>query len=528
MSSSLAARRITRLAPFASLLALAACSSVLGIEDLHQGPAPGSGGSSSGGTSNGGTATSGGDGAVGGSSGSSTINGGSGGKGQGGSSAVGGDMSVGGEAGAGIGAGGDGTVGGSTVHGHVIDYWQHKLAGVPVEIGGTKVITDEAGAFTIDNVAAQYDASLVVQYPDNYDGQIYGWVYQGLTRRDPTLQVYQGLQDQSGNVDVTPSGADVTLTGTRKMSVAFGGLDGSWELSDVPAGGYDGSSVGWVGPTMTQETAHGLIWQPDPSTGAPTGYFAYDSKAVALNGLVSDHSALPLNMAAKTITSGNITGTITANGSSARTNGLFLQFTSNAILTLASDNGPNSFSYLVPTITNGSVILAASEGVGNAYDGAYGLVHKDGLAAGTSGITATIPKPATLLTVTPATARNKVDGTTQFAFQPGAGSSGLFVIAFKDDDTSLLKTDALFIVTTKTTFTLPKVVNDSFALIPANKYYWRVETHGTYANADAATGPTGFIDEFGGDFYKATPSGPRRGSGSYTISGYSDVITMAP
>jgi hypothetical protein len=156
------------------------------------------------------------------------------------------------------------------------------------------------------------------------------------------------------------------------------------------------------------------------------------------------------------------------------------------------------------------------------------LVHKDALAPGNSGITAAIPKPTTHLALIPATAVNKVDASTQFSFQPDAGSAGLFVVHFRDADTSLLKTDGLFIVTTKKSFTLPKVANDSFALVPANTYYWRVETHGALANADAAAGPTGFLDEFSGDFYKLAPSGPRRGSGSYTISDYSDKITMAP
>jgi hypothetical protein len=529
MSSRLASRRVTRLAPFASLLALAACSSVLGIEDLHQGPAPGTGGSSSGGSSNGGSAAMGGDGAVGATSGASTMNGGSAGKGQGGSTAVGGDSSIGGEAGAEIGAGGDGTVGGTTVHGHVIDYWQHKLAGVPVEIAGTMVTTDELGAFTIDNVPAEYDASLVVEFPDNYDGEHYGWVFQGLTRRDPTLQVYAGLKSQSADLDVTPTNTAATLTGTRTMTVALGGADGSDEFTDVRAEGYNGISVYWRGVGTTQETAHSLIWQAN--AGLPAGYYAYDNKLVALDGLSSDHSMLTLDMSAKTIASGNIAGSVTATGTQTRANGVFLQFTSNAIITLVEDNGPGTFSYLVPTIANSSVIFSASEGsssVGNALYGAYALVHKDTLAAGTAGITAVIPKPATLLTETPASSKTKVDGNTVFGFQPGADSAGLFVVCFRQPDNNALRTDALFVVTTKKSLKIPKVLNDSFALDPGASYYWRVETHGAIATTDSAAGPTGFLDEFSGDPYGVVPSGPRRGSGSYTISAYSDLITMAP
>jgi hypothetical protein len=102
------------------------------------------------------------------------------------------------------------------------------------------------------------------------------------------------------------------------------------------------------------------------------------------------------------------------------------------------------------------------------------------------------------------------------------------VVKFINADTQLLKVDGLFVVTTKQQFTLPKVANDSFALIGGDSYVWRVETHGALANADAAAEPTGFLDEFSEDFYKTTPGGPRRSNGSYTISDYSDAITIAP
>jgi len=412
------------------------------------------------------------------------------------------------------------------VHGHVIDYWGHQLSGVPVEIGGTLVTTDNLGAFTINGVAAEYDASLVVQFPDNYDGQIYGWVYQGLTRRDPTLQVYAGLESQSGNVSITPTHADVTLTDGRTQSISFGGPDGQWDFTDVGAQGYGQASVNWRGPTKTQQTVHGLIFSQDPTSDLPTGYAAYDAKPISLNGAVTDISPVTLDMSAKTIASGNITGTVTPASFDTRNNRVFLQFTSNAFIQLVDDNGPNSFTYQVPTIANSSITFAASEG--QAYYGAFAMVHQDALAAGATGIAVTIPKPSDHLAVAPATAVNKVDANTQFSFQAAAGAGGLFVIAFENANTGALKTDGLFIVTSKKTLKLPKVANDSFALLPGNSYYWRVQTHGALANADTAAGPGGFMDPFSGDAYHATPRGPRRGSGSFTVSDYSAKITMAP
>jgi len=542
MSTSVKSKMVSlrRLAPFASLLALAACSSVLGIEDLNEGARPGTGGSS--GNSNG-TA---GDGV--GAGGNAASHGGTGGKGTGGSSSIAGTSSAeGGEAGtpetggsstggtagsAGSGTGGSGGGGnGGAVHGHVIDYWGHMLSGVPVEIGGTKVTTDDAGAFTIPDAPAQYDASLIVQFPDNYDGQIYGWVYQGLTRRDPTLQVYAGLKSQSASLDVNLTHADTTLTTGRTMSAAYAGVDGSQEDTGLDAAAYDGRDVGWRGPITTQETAYALIWTQDTKS-LPTSYNAYDTKPISLNGGSSTHSSVTLDMSVKTIPTFNVTGTVAGAGAGMRTNSVFLQFTSNAVLTLLQDTaGTGTFSYLAPTLTDSKVVVSASEGSGydgSAYSGSYAVVHQDGLVSGAASATLTIPKPATQLAVSPAASRTKVDSTTQFSFQPGTGSAGLYLIAIRQPDNTALRTDALFIVTTKTTFTLPKVVNDTFALDAGKPYVWRVETHGALANMDAGAGATGFLDSFSGDFYGQVPSGPRRTSGSFTTSDYSAEITMAP
>lgn len=529
-----------RVAPFASLLALAACSGVLGIEDLSEGARPGSGGSSgSAGKGSGGDGISAG--------GDAQPQAGNGGNGHGGSAPIAGSSSVGdagegGAAGSGE-AGGTGGTGGSTtggsggggnggpVHGHVIDYWGHALSGVPVEVGGTKVTTDDSGAFTIPNAAAQYDASLIVTFPDNYQGQTYGWVYQGLTRRDPTLQVYAGLKEQSANLDVNLTHADTTLTANRTMTAAYASVDGSQEDTELDLAAYDGKEVDWRGPSTTQATAHALIWTQDKNS-LPTAYNAYDTKFVTLNGATTNHSVVTLDMSVKTIQAFNVTGTVAGAGGGMRSNSVFLQFTSNAVITLVQDSAATaSFTYLAPSLANSTLVASASEGSGydgSAFSGSYAVAHQDGLVSGAAAATLTIPKVATQLAVAPAASRTKVDSTTQFSFQPGAGSAGLFVVAIRQPDNNALHTDALFIVTTKTTLTLPKVVNDTFALDPGKPYVWRVETHGPFANMDAGATATGFLDSFSGDFYGLVPSGPRRASGSFAISDYSDEITMAP
>jgi hypothetical protein len=39
---------------------------------------------------------------------------------------------------------------------------------------------------------------------DGYDDALYGYLFQGLTRRDPTLQVYNALSLHYGRLNVVP------------------------------------------------------------------------------------------------------------------------------------------------------------------------------------------------------------------------------------------------------------------------------------------------------------------------------------
>ena len=176
--------RGTALVAFSALLA--ACSSLLGVEDLNEGPRPGDeeGGSSGATSGKGGTGGSSGGagGARGGSAGSTSGSGGaaagSAGKaptgGSAGVNAVGGTAGTmggsGGDAGDGMGgdigmAGmGEGGMGGTTpadmtVRGRIIDFYRHPVPGVTIDIAGTEVLTNAQGEFVVPDVPATYDAS---------------------------------------------------------------------------------------------------------------------------------------------------------------------------------------------------------------------------------------------------------------------------------------------------------------------------------------------------------------------------------
>ncbi|MEO6601112.1 MAG: hypothetical protein ABIQ16_14625, partial [Polyangiaceae bacterium] len=402
------------------------------------------------------------------------------------------------------------------VHGHVIDFWGHKLNAVPVQIGTSQVLTDAEGGFTIPNAPAQYDVSLFVSFTDYGRLKTRGWVYQGMTRRDPTLQVSEGLPEVSGSLNLRPNNP-ATLTDARTLTVALGGPDVTSTSYDVSGPGTDGDTIPWQGPPTTQATAHALIWE-DGSDGFPQKFIAYDSTLVGLSSVVASAPTASFNLAAVTIANGTVTGTVAGADLTGRTNSVFLRFTSNAVMQLVSDTPTTAgFVYTVPTITNATVTVAAAQG--DLYS-QYALVHRDGLLANAAGINFTIPTPAKALAVIPAGDVNKVSASTQFGFT-AASNSAPFVATFTGIDPTV-SDDRLYVVGSKTPFALPQV-NGLSALKAGASYIFRVETHGTPASVDAMAGPSGFLDSFSRVSDANRPSGPRTGDGSYTASSVLNV-----
>jgi hypothetical protein len=353
-------------------------------------------------------------------------------------------------------------------------------------------------------VPAEYDASLIAR-PKN-PSKDFGWVYQGLTRRDPTLQVYQGRDDREASVLVKTTKATVGANDT--LTIAIGTPDGSHESKDFstdPAGQYTYPS--WFGGVSTQGTAHALFWTNSPTTTLPTAYKAYVASPIALTSV---EGAASFDLTTTAIVKDNVTGTVTPVADGDRSNSVFLRFNSGATITLAEHTPTmNAFSYVVPTLPNSSVTVAASEGY---YSGPNGIAHQDGLSPGATSVALKIPAAAEPLAPVGGTA-DKVDNNTTFSFKGGPGSAGTFLISMENDDFY----QTLYIVTTKKQFKIPEVAGGIFELDPMQAFHWRIETHGSFTTVDAMCGPTGFMDPFSYDW--STPQGPNQNEGTFTLSG---------
>jgi hypothetical protein len=502
-----------RFAPVLSVLVLGACTTLLGIEDVEEDPNAGSGGTDTTTDVQGGTKNTAGTKAGSSSTGGSKADAG------GDPGPVGGEGTVGGGTGPMGGDGNAGATGSSSgpVHGRVIDFYGHSVPNVPVQITAeelgfeAKTRTDANGAFVIDDVPSPYEASVAYSHVDA--DQIDAWVYQGLTRRDPTLQIYKGSARRDGEVDIAYENL-TPLANNQTIWVALGGDGGSTYFSDASETGYDGASAYWYGATTADQTAHGLVWQYDDDD-FPTSYLAYDSHPVALSG--AGTAQILLDLATETVDAGSIQGSVTASTLGDRNNSMFLRFTSSATMQLLWDySGPDAFGYLAPSITGSSITLSASDG--NSFDGALAIAHVDGLAPGAK------PKLVIPPVMTPSTPLKDATGiTTDTTFTYDGDNPGPYVVQFYSQGDRAYQ--AFYIVTAAKETQIPAKIAGDFSLYAGEKYVWRVATHGEYASVDAMAGETGFLDEFSYD--EETPVGPLRESGAFTNSAFYRC-TMAP
>jgi len=391
-----------------------------------------------------------------------------------------------------------------TVQGRIIDYWRHVVPNVPVTIGATTVNTDANGQFTISDVAPPYDVAFTIATIANNSPASYGWLYKGLTRVDPTLEVWDAFPNRSGNeLTVQVAGIDFGNYPNNQLTiVAHGGSDGAFS-TDVSAANSLKPST-WYGPTSTTMTGHALTWLRASSSfsALPTSYLGYDTQSVSLAHM--GNSSVSYDLTPQTIPSGTIAGAVTpAASGGARENGLYVRFSSHANIRVVLDSSqPTAFSYLVPTLAGGNITLAATQGYWSTPP--YAVVHRDDLSAGQTGIALAVPTESSL--VSPSTGATSVDASTLFEW---SGSAKVFVWSLVSD------TDykSIFVVTTEQRGTIPAL--PSGPTLPANgACSWYVETNGSFQSVDEATGNGGMLDAFG----TGEPWGAWRSNGSFTRS----------
>ena len=487
-----------------SLLAigLGACTSVIGIEELEEGPKPGSvtggradasggrdgtgGRTEDGGTSTGGTqAPTGGREQAGGSSSA------------GGSKSTGGTAEIGGESPGGTeGEGGSGEPVAGAVRGKVIDFWGRPVPNVPVGVEDLTTATGNDGTFTLEGVTPPYDISLVV---DN-DRVNYAWVYQGVSRLDPTLQVETGLTERSNTTTFYSDNA--MFGGDNVVGIAVGGPDSSYALQ--PSGAQLTTFPSWTGPATVEVNGHGLWWtETDTDTmPGPASYQSYGKSAAPISFVDSMPAEVRVDLSPTTVAAVRVQGTVMRTITDSPNISAYVRFDDNAVIELFNERADGAnFVFIAPDLPNATVIAVGSHG--DVFSGPYGVAAE---AFDGGGITIAPPEAVALISPVSEAVNVGPDTTFEWTEKPGAR-----VLHIEDEDFY----QGIYVVTMATKITLPEVVG-GYKLRANAVHTWTVETHGRAETMDEVTGPDGFLDPLS-DNWEA-PRGPKHGSPAFSFS----------
>lgn len=384
------------------------------------------------------------------------------------------------------------------VSGHVVDAVGHPVAGVVARVAGhAAATTDEAGAFTILEVAPPYDLVLSTSGPGRSVS-----VYAGLTRNDPTVAIYQdsmaatGVADRSAELAGQVQGGDQAGKLRRDyQSVLFGS-------AEMPAGDpLEVLGVGIATPPRSYRfpvrwrgasTLHGAVLavqlRVDPTTATPTAYWLATMPEVEVaHGATA--SVPPLELAAAKV--------VTTEGTVRLPPGYALELTSAQLAPAAmgpaftlfyDDNaglpwgGLPIFRYVLPALEGAAVRLCARAAGTAAHlldSVAMGCAEASGLAAVEVAVMAA-PEP-----IVPPNGANAVGPDTVFAWQAFQG--GVSVLEATPDDPD----DSVFMVFTAGSHaTLPDLDDARLALRSRASYHWRVRGLAPVTSVDALAAPS--------------------------------------
>jgi hypothetical protein len=428
--------------------------------------------------------------------------GGSGGGGNSGN--AGGNAGRGGMGGAAGAAGAGGGANAGPVSGKVIDYRKQAVSGALVRIGTQTTMSDAQGRFGFADVPASYDLALTIHTTIVNNPATCAWRVEGLTRRDPTVQVDPAQQEHDTTLHTTVSNVTFPLDPQQKVGGSWSSADGSSFSFGLNSAQTELPAT-WYGPTQSVGHAHALLFSVGSDLVYPTAYLAHDTHAVVLNQAMDEQVTFDLTPAA--LPMGTITGTVTGAATDERAILAYLRFVDGAVIDILTDSkaGP-MFSFIAPQLANASMTVVAQNKSGLGF--ATALV--DNVAPGQPALTLEVPAIPSLNA--PAPNATNVDANTQFQWSPSSGKTMLFCA-----HTSPL-VDIMCVLTAKTTTTLPIAPTTEYTPPPNTLFVWDVQMHGEIANVDDASGSDGFMGAVTDDLVFEGHLGPVRGDGRFARS----------
>jgi hypothetical protein len=498
-------RRWGKVHALGALVAFAlGCEGLLGIEELTEEPRPIADGSTPGGAGGAGGAAP----SVAGSGGGGTGSLGSGAAGAaGGGSPVSADGAQPPASGLDAGVSADASpppAGGSVVSGRVIDFFRRPVPDTAVTIGSATAVTGPDGEFSIDGVQPPYTASLIINMIRGGGQARYGYVYEGLTRLDPTLQVYSALPERSTS-SLTVTFENVAFDTGEYAILAFASADGRFVDDDTTNNTEFLGSPTWSGPPSTTGTIHALLAQRDSTFDPPVAFRAH--QALPLGVSDGQAASVGFDLTPSEIASGSIGGTVSGGLFDPRSNYVGLRFSDGTVLPIVNETADApEFSYLVPALQDSTFFVGSADGSSGFPP--YAVAHRENIAFGAADVALAVPRPVTLTSPQNGVA---VTPSTPYVWSSLSQTARTFLWHLDFDATY----EGMFVLTSRTQIELP-TFTDGFTVPPGVAVTWSVETHGDAPNVDALTGPDGYLDAY--SLGSEVPVGPNRNEGYYTES----------
>lgn len=387
------------------------------------------------------------------------------------------------------------------VVGRVIDFWEHPVPNVPVRIGPLQAKTDADGRFELDGVPPTYDVSLAVRILGEIT-EVYAWHYVGLTRRDPTLQIYKGLTQHTSTLSLEFSGFQSNAR--WRGEVGLGGIHGQ---RAYPLGKDVQTVVGWRGPPENVSPLRVLLWNTtEQAPSLPAGYLFTSESSVTLSKTQSGDVTFALPEAVSPLPTFDVSFLTKDAPNTSHLATSYVRFNRGPSIQVAqvprlSAATEPPFSVKVPQLPDASVTLAALSGNG-ANSTNFVVTYAPGLTT-SSSVEVTFPTVATL--EAPDDASLDVTLATPFTW---SDTGGTYIAIF--DDLAVYQT--VYVVTAAPSVTIPDLESLGIYYPRSGPYTWTIESHGTAQTVDELCAGS-YLDPFSGDFLY--PIGPRAGQGRF-------------
>lgn len=361
-------------------------------------------------------------------------------------------------------------------------------------------MTDAYGAFTVNDVPNEYDVSLAVRIVGDTT-EVYAWHFVGLTRRDPTLQIYKGLSQHTAPFTLAMTGFNPEARWRGEV-----GLGGQHGQRSYPLGESIETVAGWRGPGEQTSPVRVLLWSTtEEAPNTPAQYLFTDARTLPLADSQAATLAVTLPDTFDPLPHFAVGFTTIDAPNTSHLATSYVRFAGGPSIQVAQvprlSDTTEPFVVNVPQLADASTTLAALSGNG-ANSTSFVITYAPQLSAPE---TVSLAFPTVAPLDAPADAVEGVTTSTQFTWKHTAGT---YIAVFED----LAVFQTVFVVTDEPATTVPDLKALGIYYPHDGPYRWTVESHGVAQSIDELC-EAAYLDPFSGDFLY--PIGPRSGQGRF-------------